>query len=310
MDRAVVAGGAGFIGSHLCEHLLGLGMSVVCVDNLLSGSLRNIRHLSGNPDFSFLEADVCSHLTISGPVTYVFNLASPASPRDYLRWPLETLRAGSLGTMNTLELAAQKGAAYLLTSTSEVYGDPLVHPQPEYYFGNVNPIGPRSVYDEAKRFAEAAVMCYHRSRSTNTHIARLFNTYGPRMRLDDGRVVPSFIGSALAGEPLTVFGDGKQTRSLCYVADIVRGLWLLIQSDEHTPVNLGSIDERTVLDLAEIIKRLAGSSSPVVHKEALPDDPRVRRPDINKARMLGWRPTTPLDTGLQATLEYFRQQIT
>jgi dTDP-glucose 4,6-dehydratase len=306
MTRSVVTGGAGFVGSHLCERLLSEGHEVVCVDNLDTGSLQNIEHIRSDA-FDFRNLDVTEHVEIEGKVDYVFHLASPASPIDYLRLPLHTLKVGSYGTHNALGLAKFKRARFLLASTSEVYGDPMVHPQPESYWGNVNPIGPRGVYDEAKRYAEAMTMAYHRQQGVDTSIARIFNTYGPRMRPNDGRAVPTFLRQAMAGKPITVFGDGTQTRSFCYVDDLVDGLWRLASSGEHTPVNLGNPAERTLFELAETIVSLVGSSSEIVF-QALPlDDPKVRRPDIEKAkRLLDWEPTIALDEGLQRTWEYER----
>jgi dTDP-glucose 4,6-dehydratase len=295
---AVVTGGAGFLGSHLCDYLLARGHRVICIDNLDTGSLRNIAHL-GREDFTFLQHDVTRFIEIDGPVDVVYHLASPASPIDYARLPLQTLKVGSYGTHNALGLAKAKRARFLLTSTSEVYGDPHIHPQPESYWGNVNPIGPRGVYDEAKRYAEAMTMAYHRQQGVDTAIARIFNTYGPRMRPHDGRAIPTFVRQALADKPITVFGDGSQTRSFCYVDDLVRGLHLLATSGEHLPVNLGNPAEFTVLELAETVIRVTGSASAIVH-EALPiDDPRVRRPDIERATsLLGWSPEIELEDGL------------
>jgi dTDP-glucose 4,6-dehydratase len=302
MPTAVVTGGAGFLGSHLCDYLLAEGYRVVCVDNLDTGSLQHIEHVE-SPDFVFLSHDVTEHVEIAEPVDVVFHLASPASPIDYMRLPLHTLKVGSYGTHNALGLAKFKRARFLLASTSEVYGDPQVHPQPESYWGNVNPIGPRGVYDEAKRYAEAMTMAYHRQQGVDTCIARIFNTFGPRMRPNDGRAVPTFIRQALAEKPVTVFGDGSQTRSFCYVDDLVRGLFLLAMSEEHFPVNLGNPEERTLLDLAETVIRITGSRSSIVF-EALPiDDPQVREPDIARAReLLGWEPEVGLEDGLIRTI--------
>jgi dTDP-glucose 4,6-dehydratase len=303
MPTALVTGGAGFLGSHLCDYLLAQGYRVICVDNLDTGSLQNIEHIR-DERFLFLNHDLTGHLEIAEPVDVVFHLASPASPIDYMRLPLHTLKVGSYGTHNALGLAKFKRARFLLASTSEVYGDPQVHPQPETYWGNVNPIGPRGVYDEAKRYAEAMTMAYHRQQGVDTCIARIFNTYGPRMRPNDGRAIPTFVRQALAGKPVTVFGDGSQTRSFCYVDDLVRGLYLLAMSGEHLPVNLGNADEWTLLELAEVVIRLAGSSSEIVF-EALPvDDPQVRRPDLTRAReLLGWQPAVTLEDGLSRTIE-------
>jgi dTDP-glucose 4,6-dehydratase len=302
MATAVVTGGAGFLGSHLCDHLLATGYRVVCVDNLDTGSLQNVEHIR-SADFLFVNHDLTEHIEIEEPVDVVFHLASPASPIDYMRLPLHTLKVGSYGTHNALGLAKFKRARFLLASTSEVYGDPNVHPQPETYWGNVNPIGPRGVYDEAKRYAEAMTMAYHRQQGVDTCIARIFNTYGPRMRPHDGRAIPTFLRQAIENKPLTVFGDGSQTRSFCYVDDLVRGLYALAMSPEHVPVNLGNPEERTLLELAEVVVRVTGSTSEIVF-EALPiDDPQVRRPDITRARqVLGWEPEVGLDDGLRRTI--------
>jgi dTDP-glucose 4,6-dehydratase len=299
VPTAVVTGGAGFLGSHLCEYLLERGLRVMCVDSLETGTLQNVEHLRSD-DFLFVNHDITEHLDVEGPVDYVYHLASPASPIDYLRLPLLTLKVGSYGTHKALGLAKFKRARFLLASTSEVYGDPQVHPQPESYWGHVNPIGPRGVYDEAKRYAEALTMAYHRQQGVDTCIVRIFNTYGPRMRPHDGRAIPTFVRQALANDPLTVFGDGSQTRSFCYVDDLVRGLVLLMESGEHLPVNLGNPQEFTLLELAETVIRVTGSSSEIVF-EALPvDDPQVRQPDITKARqVLGWEPQVPLEDGLR-----------
>ena len=303
MPTAVVTGGAGFLGSHLCDTLAAEGHRVVCVDNLETGSLQNVEHLRGE-NFVFLNHDLTRHLEIDEPVDLIFHLASPASPIDYLRLPLQTLKVGSYGTHNALGLAKWKRARFLLASTSEVYGDPAVHPQPESYWGNVNPIGPRGVYDEAKRYAEALTMAYHRQQGVDTCIVRIFNTYGPRMRPHDGRAIPTFIRQALADQPITVFGDGSQTRSFCYVDDLVRGLVLLAKSGEHLPVNIGNPRELTLLELAEAVVKETGSSSKIVF-EALPvDDPQVRQPDITRARqLLGWEPQVSLEDGLRRTLQ-------
>ncbi|MDX5576951.1 GDP-mannose 4,6-dehydratase [Streptomyces griseus] len=308
--RALVTGGAGFIGSHLCERLLGEGIQVVCIDNLSTGRLENIAELTARRGFSFVEGDVEQPLGTSGPVDMVFHLASRASPVDYLTAPLETLRAGSVGTEHALEAAQAWGARFILASTSEVYGDPAEHPQRESYWGNVNPVGERSVYDEAKRYAEALTMAYRRSRGLNTAIARIFNTYGPRMRTDDGRIIPNFVKQALAGEPLTVYGSGLQTRTLCYVDDLVDGLLALARSSVAGPVNLGGTEERTVLQLATEIARAAGGEPPVIEHRRLPeDDPRRRRPDLTLAgELLGWRPRTALDDGLASTVAWFDRQ--
>ena len=305
--RIVVAGAAGFIGSHLCDRLIADGHSILGLDSFLTGSPRNLRQLEREPRFDFLEQDVARPFEITGHVDAVANLASPASPKDYMEHPIETLEAGSLGSRNLLELARRHGARYLLTSTSECYGDPLEHPQKETYWGNVNPVGPRSCYDESKRFAEAITMAYHRKYSLVTNIARIFNTYGPRMQLDDGRVVPAFVDQALRGVPLTVFGSGAQTRSFCYVRDMVDGLCRLMLSGEPYPVNLGSSQEMTILEFAEKIRLAAGSTAPIVFQPLPEDDPKRRRPDISKAkRVLGWEPRVSLEEGLKETIEYFR----
>jgi dTDP-glucose 4,6-dehydratase len=302
MSTSVVTGGAGFLGSHLCEALLAKDHRVICVDNLETGSLANIAHLRGDA-FLFQPHDLTEHVEVAEPVDFVYHLASPASPIDYLRLPLQTLKVGSYGTHNALGLAKVKRARFLLASTSEVYGDPQVHPQPETYWGHVNPIGPRGVYDEAKRYAEALTMAYHRQQGVNTAIVRIFNTYGPRMRPHDGRAIPTFIRQALEEKPLTVFGSGAQTRSFCFVDDLVRGLILLAESGEHLPVNIGNPAEMTLLELAEAVVRATGSASPIVF-EALPvDDPQVRQPDITRAQqILGWGPQIELDEGLRRTL--------
>ena len=302
MPTAVVTGGAGFLGSHLCEYLLTRGYRVVCIDNLETSSLRNIEH-ARDPDFVFVYHDVVEHIEIDEPVDFVYHLAALASPIDYLRMPLHSLKVGSYGTHNALGLAKFKRARFLLASTSEVYGDPLVHPQPESYWGNVNPVGPRGVYDEAKRYAEALTMAYHSQQGVDTCIVRIFNTYGPRMRPNDGRAVPTFVRQALDGQPITVFGDGTQTRSFCYVDDLIRGLCLLAESDEHLPVNIGNPREFTLNELAETVLRVTGSASEIVY-EALPiDDPQVRQPDITRAKgVLGWEPEIELEEGLRRML--------
>ena len=307
MKRALVTGGAGFLGSHLCERLLAEGMSVVAVDNLVTGKTKNIEHLLGRSDFDFVLHDVSKPIEVPGAIDYVLHFASPASPIDYLELPIQTLKVGSLGTHNSLGLAKAKGARYLLASTSETYGDPLVHPQPETYWGNVNPVGPRGVYDEAKRFAEAMTMAYHRYHGLETRIVRIFNTYGPRMRPRDGRVVPAFIQQSLLGEPLSVFGDGSQTRSFCYVDDLIEGIFRLLMSDEVLPTNIGNPHEMTILQFAERIRSLVGSSSPIDFRPLPEDDPKTRQPDITKARrVLGWEPKVDLDLGLGRTIDYFR----
>ncbi|GAB2578799.1 SDR family oxidoreductase [Streptomyces capparidis] len=307
MTSVVVTGGAGFIGSHVCEFLLGAGHEVLCVDNFLTGAVENIEHLQEHEGFRLLNADVCAGLTVPGPVGAVLHLASPASPADYLRFPVETLKAGSLGTLHALDLARAKGARFLLASTSEVYGDPEVHPQPEHYWGNVNPVGPRSVYDEAKRFAEAATTAYRARHGLDTAIVRLFNAYGPRMRRDDGRAVPTFIDQALRGAPLTVTGDGTQTRSVCYIDDTVAGIARLLGSDHPGPVNVGHPQELPLLRIAELVRELTGSSSPITFIPLPQDDPRRRRPDISLARrVLDWSPAVPAQEGLRRTIEWYR----
>ena len=305
--RIVVSGAAGFIGSHFCDRLLGEGHTVVALDNFLTGHARNLAHLAGHPRFQFMERDITRPFIIEGGVDCIVNLASPASPRDYLAHPIETLDVGSLGTHRMLSLALEKGARFLISSTSECYGDPLVHPQVEDYWGNVNPVGPRSCYDESKRFAEALTMAYQRTHGLRTNIARIFNTYGPRMKLDDGRVVPAFIDQALHGWPLTVSGDGSQTRSFCYVADLVDGLYRLMLSEERYPVNLGNPVELTILEFAGLIRRFTGAASEIVFQSLPEDDPRQRQPDISKARaLLGWEPRVSLEEGMRLTVEYFR----
>ncbi|MCS7314558.1 MAG: SDR family oxidoreductase [Bryobacterales bacterium] len=306
--RFVVTGAAGFIGSHLCDRLLAEGHDVLGIDNLLTGSRANVAHLEGHPRFRLLVHDVCEPLELEPPVDGVLHLASPASPKDYLRYPIETLDVGSIGTRRMLELARRHGARFLLSSTSECYGDPLVHPQPETYWGNVNPVGPRSCYDEAKRFAEALTMAYRRVYGLRTSIARIFNTYGPRMKLDDGRVVPTFLDQALRGAPLTVYGDGSQTRSFCYVSDMVEGLWRLLLSEEPGPINLGNPAEISVLDFAQRILELTGSPSRIEFLPLPEDDPKRRQPEIRKAReVLGWEPRVSLEEGLRETIAWFRR---
>jgi dTDP-glucose 4,6-dehydratase len=308
--RAVVTGGAGFLGSHLTDRLVADGHEVLVLDNLITGSLENLAHHEGNPLVTFSNQDVTEEIRIDGPVDFVFHFASPASPVDFERFPIQVLKVGGLGTHKTLGLARAKGAKYLLASTSEVYGDPLVSPQAESYWGNVNPIGPRSVYDEGKRYAEAMTMAYHRFHGLDTRIVRFFNTYGPRMRLDDGRIVPNFVKQALLGEPLTVYGDGRQTRSFGYYEDIVDGAMRLAASDFHEPVNIGTELERTVLEFAQIVLKATGSQSEIVHLPALADDPRQRRPDLTRARtILGWEPKTSIEDGLVQTVEYFRARL-
>jgi len=303
-----MSGAAGFIGSHLCDRLIAEGHYVLGVDNFITGASRNVEHLKANPHFEFREWDVCRPLDVAGPFDGVFHLASLASPVDYLAHPIETLDSGSAATRNLLEIARQYGARFLLTSTSECYGDPLVHPQVETYWGNVNPVGPRSCYDESKRYAEALVMAYHRVHKVRTNIARIFNTYGPRMQLDDGRVVPAFIDQALRHKPMTVFGDGSQTRSFCYVRDLVDGLYRLAFSDERLPVNLGNPQEMTILEFAESIRRLTGTGAQLEFKPLPEDDPKRRQPDISKAKkVLGWEPKVGLEEGLRETIEYFQK---
>jgi dTDP-glucose 4,6-dehydratase len=310
MKTAVVTGGAGFLGSHLTDRLLAEGYRVVGVDNFVTGNPANLEHLRDNKNYSFQKHDVSKHFEVEGPVDFIFHFASPASPIDYLELPIQTLKVGSLGTHNALGLAKAKGAGFLLASTSECYGDPLVHPQTEEYWGNVNPIGPRGVYDEAKRFAEAMTMAYHRYHKIDTKIVRIFNTYGPRMRLKDGRVVPAFIGEALKDEPITIFGDGKQTRSFCYVSDLIDGIFKLSQGDFHEPVNIGNPMELTIKEFAERIVRLVGSKSTLTYLPLPTDDPKQRRPDITRARQrLGWEPKVDLETGLKQTIEFFKTRV-
>ena len=307
--RILVSGAAGFVASHLCDRLLSEGHQVVGLDDFSTGREENVQHLQSNSEFEFVEQDVSRPFEISGAVDLVFHMASPASPLDYLNLPIETLLVGSAGTKNLLDLAHSKGARFLLASTSECYGDPQEHPQSETYWGNVNPVGPRSVYDEAKRFAEALTIAYHRKYGLNTRIARIFNTYGPRMKLNDGRVVPAFLDQALNSKPLTVFGDGSQTRSFCYVSDLVEGLWRLAQSDEHFPVNLGNPLEMTILEFAKLIQKLTGNNCEIQFCPLPQDDPKRRCPDISKAqRVLGWQPQVSLEEGLRRTIEYFRSQ--
>ena len=308
--RAIVTGGAGFLGSHLCEKLLENGWDVLCVDNLVTGTEQNIAHLASNAHFRVQRHDASLYIDVSGPVDYVLHFASPASPVDYARLPIQTLKVGALGTHNSLGLALAKSAKFFLASTSECYGDPLVSPQPETYWGNVNPIGPRGVYDEAKRYAEAMTMAYHRAHGLDTHIVRIFNTYGPRMRLNDGRALPNFIYQALTGEPITVYGDGSQTRSFCYVSDLIEGIYRLMKSDEHLPVNIGNPVEITIREFAQRVKALTGSASEIVFTALPQDDPKQRCPDITKAKtLLGWEPKVQLEEGLRLTLEFFRAQL-
>ena len=309
--RAVITGGAGFLGSHLCDYLIEHGWDVLSIDNLVTGSEGNAAHLVKHPRFRTMRHDVSNYIDVPGPVDYVLHFASPASPVDYLKLPIQTLKVGALGTHNSLGLALAKKAKYFLASTSECYGDPQISPQPESYWGHVNPIGPRGVYDEAKRYAEAMAMAYHRFHGVDTHIVRIFNTYGPRMRLNDGRALPNFVYQALRGQPITVYGDGKQTRSFCYVSDLIEGIYRLMNSDEHEPVNIGNPQEITILEFAERVRALMGSDVPIIFKPLPQDDPKQRCPDISKAkRLLGWEPKVNLNEGLQLTLDFFRQQVT
>lgn len=311
MPRVLITGGAGFLGSHLCDKFIAEDFEVVCMDNLITGSMENIAHLFGNERFLFVNHNVSNYVYVAGNLDYILHFASPASPIDYLKYPIQTLKVGSLGTHNTLGLAKAKNARYLIASTSEVYGDPLIHPQQEEYWGNVNPVGIRGVYDEAKRFSEAMTMAYHRYHGVETRIVRIFNTYGERMRLEDGRAIPAFMTQALRGEPMTVFGDGSQTRSVCYVSDLVDGIYRLLMSDCNDPVNIGNPDEITMLELAQEIKLLTGSSSEIVFKELPADDPKVRQPDITKAKeLLNWLPKVQRAEGLKRTLDYFAKHIT
>ena len=305
---AVVTGGAGFLGSHLCDRLVQENFKVICVDNLSTGTIDNISHLAGHKNFTFIKHDVTNYIFIPGRVDYILHFASPASPIDYLKLPIQTLKVGSLGTHKALGLAKEKKATFLLASTSEVYGDPTIHPQSENYWGNVNPIGPRGVYDEAKRFAEAITMAYHRYHGVNTRIVRIFNTYGPRMRLADGRALPTFIGQALREEDITVFGDGTQTRSFCFVSDQIDGIFKLLMSQETEPVNIGNPDEVTIKDFAEEVVRIVGSKSKVIFKDLPEDDPKVRQPSIDKAKkVLNWEPKVDRKTGLKTTINYFKE---
>lgn len=307
MKRVAISGAAGFIGSHLCDRLLSEGYAVLGLDNFLTGAERNIAHLGGNASFEFVKQDVTVPFTVAGPFDYVIHAASPASPKDYLAHPIETLDVGSAGTRNMLELAEKNNAKFLITSTSESYGDPTVHPQTETYWGNVNPVGPRSCYDESKRYAEALTMAFHRARGVRTSIARIFNTFGPRMKLNDGRVVPAFLDQALQGQPITIFGDGSQTRSFCYVSDLVDGLYRLMLSEEVMPTNLGNPREMTILEFATVITQMTGSKSSLIRQPLPEDDPKQRRPDIGKARrVLGWEPKVSLEDGLRPTIAYFQ----
>lgn len=307
---AVVTGGAGFLGSHLCDKLIDENIKVICIDNLLTGRFENIEHLVTNKNFQYINLDVTNFIQISSDVDFILHFASPASPIDYLKYPIQTLKVGSLGTHKALGLAKEKKATFLLASTSEVYGDPLIHPQSEDYWGNVNPVGPRGVYDEAKRFAEALTMAYHNFHNLDTRIVRIFNTYGSRMRLDDGRALPAFISQALKNENITVFGDGRQTRSFCYVDDLVDGIFRLLLSHETLPVNIGNPNEITIEDFAKEVIRLTNSKSKIIYKELPIDDPKVRQPDINKAKsVLGWEPKVSREEGLKITLEYFKKEL-
>ncbi|MGA1842637.1 MAG: UDP-glucuronic acid decarboxylase family protein [bacterium] len=309
MKRVLITGGAGFLGSHLCDFFLAHNYEVICMDNLITGNIENIAHIRSE-NFLFIKHDVTNYIYIDGPLDYILHFASPASPIDYQELPIQTLKVGSLGTHKALGLAKEKKATFLLASTSEVYGDPLIHPQKEDYWGNVNPIGPRGVYDEAKRFAEALTMAYHRYHGVDTRIVRIFNTYGPRMRLGDGRVVPTMMAQALRGEELTVFGDGKQTRSFCFVDDLVKGIYSLLMSDHVFPVNLGNPDEMTILDFTFLLKDITHTKSPITFLALPVDDPKVRQPDISKAReILGWRPKIDLKTGLEITMQWFKKRL-
>lgn len=308
--KVAVTGGAGFLGSHLCDRLLSEGMKVICIDNLLTGNIQNISHLFGNSNFSFIKHDITNYIFVPERIDYILHFASPASPIDYLKLPIQTLKVGSLGTHKALGLAKEKKARFLLASTSEVYGDPTIHPQSEDYWGNVNPIGPRGVYDEAKRFAEAITMAYNRFHGVDTRIVRIFNTYGPRMRLDDGRALPTFVGQALRGEDITVFGDGSQTRSFCYVSDLVEGIFRLLMSNEIEPVNIGNPKEITIKEFAEEVVKQIGSNSKIIYKPLPVDDPKIRQPNIDKAKKLfNWEPKIDREEGLSITIDYFRKLI-
>ncbi|MBV6512844.1 MAG: UDP-glucose 4-epimerase [Ignavibacteriaceae bacterium] len=312
MDKKVflVTGGAGFLGSHLCDLIISKGHSVICMDNLLTGDIHNIEHLFGNESFKFVKHDVTEFIHVRGNVDYILHFASPASPIDYLKLPIQTLKVGSLGTHKVLGLAKEKKARFLLASTSEVYGDPEIHPQPESYWGNVNPVGPRGVYDEAKRFAEAMTMAYHRFHGVETRIVRIFNTYGPRMRLNDGRALPAFVSQALSGEDITVFGDGSQTRSFCYVSDLIEGIYALLMSGESEPVNIGNPAEITIKQFAEEVISITGTKSKIIYKDLPADDPKVRQPDISRAKaLLGWEPKVERDKGLKITIDYFKNKL-
>lgn len=309
MPRTLITGGAGFLGSHLCEYFLNKGHEVICMDNLITGSIDNISHIKSEK-FQFVKHNVSEFIVLEGELDYILHFASPASPIDYLELPIQTLKVGALGTHNALGLAKAKKATFLLASTSEVYGDPLIHPQPEEYWGNVNPIGPRGVYDEAKRFAEAITMAYHRTHGINTKIVRIFNTYGPRMRVNDGRAIPNFLKQALTGKDLTVYGDGSQTRSFCFVSDLVEGLYRLLMSEQNYPVNIGNPNEMTVMEMADKILQATNSKSKLIQVPLPEDDPKIRQPDITRAKKyLNWEPVVSLDEGLQSTLEYFKEQL-
>ena len=309
MPRTLVTGGAGFLGSHLCEYLLNKGHEVVCMDNLITGSKDNISHIKSE-QFQFVEHNVSEFINLEGELDYILHFASPASPIDYLELPIQTLKVGALGTHNALGLAKEKKAVFFLASTSEVYGDPLIHPQPEDYWGNVNPIGPRGVYDEAKRFAEAITMAYHRTHGINTKIIRIFNTYGPRMRINDGRAIPNFLKQALTGKDLTVYGEGSQTRSFCYVSDLIEGIYRLLTSDQNNPINIGNPNEMTIKEMADKILQATNSESKITYVPLPEDDPKVRQPDITRAKKyLNWEPAVGLDEGLQSTLKYFKEQM-
>ena len=309
-STVVITGGAGFLGSHLCDKFIAEDFKVICIDNLLTGNVDNISHLSGNENFRFIKHDITNYIFIAGKVDYVLHFASPASPIDYLKLPIQTLKVGSLGTHKVLGLAKEKNARMLLASTSEIYGDPDVHPQNEDYWGNVNPIGPRGVYDEAKRFAEAMTMAYNRYHKLDTRIVRIFNTYGPRMRLDDGRALPAFVGQALRGKDLTVFGDGSQTRSFCYVSDLIEGIFKLLMSNEVNPINIGNPSEITIKQFAEEVIKLTGSKSKITYQPLPEDDPKVRQPDISKAsKILGWSPKIEREEGLRITIDYFKKRL-
>jgi len=309
MPRTLVTGGAGFLGSHLCEYLLNKGHEVICMDNLLTGSKDNISQIKSEK-FQFVEHNVSEFIDLEGELDYILHFASPASPIDYLEYPIQTLKVGALGTHNALGLAKAKKAVFFLASTSEVYGDPLVHPQPEEYWGNVNPVGPRGVYDEAKRFAEAITMAYHRTHGINTKIIRIFNTYGPRMRVNDGRAIPNFLKQALTGKDLTIYGDGSQTRSFCYVSDLVEGIYRLLTSDLNNPTNIGNPNEMTIKEMADKILQVTQSASKIIHVPLPEDDPKVRQPDITRAKKyLNWEPVVGLEEGLQSTLKYFKKQL-